>query len=333
MLKLSILDLTPISEGYSSAETLQQSLSLAKHADTLGYQRYWLSEHHNTNMLASASPEILAGQIAAATQRIKVGTGGIMLPNHTPLKVAENFRLLSALFPHRIDLGLGRAPGTDMRTALELRGTGASLHAEDFPQQLTQLLHYLHENAGPIQAVPLDVHPPDVWLLGSSTFSAQLAAARGLPFVFAHHIQPEPAEAALRLYHAQFQATPLNKNPRSMVAVSVLCAESDEAANNLARSADLMWLRFRQSNGHPGPLPSLRTVEAQKHSEAEQAVMQASRQRMFVGSPERVKAQLTALADQLGVEEIMINTLVHDPEARQQSYTLLAEAFDLTAQV
>ena len=282
-------------------------------------------------MLASASPEILAGQIAAVTRRIKVGTGGIMLPNHTPLKVAENFRLLSALFPRRIDLGLGRAPGTDMRTALELRGAGATLHAEDFPQQLTQLLNYLNENTGPIQAVPLDVPAPEVWLLGSSTFSAQLAAARGLPFVFAHHIQPEPAEAALRAYHAQFQPSALNEKPRGMVAVSALCAESDEAADTLARSADLMWLRFRQSNGHPGPLPSLKTVEAQQHSEAERALMQAGRQRMFVGSPERVKAQLTALAERLGVHDMMINTLVHDPEARQQSYALLARAFDLKA--
>lgn len=330
MLNLSILDLTPISEGFSSAETLQQTLSLAQQADMLGYQRYWLSEHHNTDMLASASPEILAGQIAAVTQHIKVGTGGIMLPNHTPLKVAENFRLLNTLFPGRIDLGLGRAPGTDLRTAFELRGAGANLHAEDFPQQLSKLLGYLYENAGPIQAIPLGTSAPDVWLLGSSTFSAKLAADRGLPFVFAHHIQPESAEAALEVYHKRFRASERLSQPQGMVAVSALCADSDEAAHALAKSADLMWLRFRQRNGRPGPLPSLDTANAQVYTEAEQAMIASSRQRMFVGSPERLKQELTDLAERLRVNEIMVNTLVHQPEARQRSYALLAKAFDLT---
>ena len=324
MLNLSVLDLTPISEGYSSVESLHQSLALAKAVEKWGYQRYWLSEHHNTNMLVSASPEILAGQIAAHTQRIKVGTGGIMLPNHTPLKVAENFRLLSALYPDRIDLGLGRAPGTDLRTAYELRGSGHS-HGEDFPQQLTRLLDYLHTNEGPIQAIPLEAKAPDVWLLGSSTFSAQLAAARGLPFAFAHHIQPEPAEAALRLYRENFQPSAYFSAPQAMVAVSAICAESDEAAQDLAQSADLMWLRFRQRQGRPGPIPSLATAKAQMHSAEEKAFMAASRQRMFVGSAETVYHHLSALSKRLGSEEVMVSTIIHEPEARQRSYELLAQ--------
>lgn len=324
-LKLSVLDLTPIAEGSSSAETLQQSCALAQQVDRLGYVRYWFSEHHNTNMLASASPEILVGHIAQQTRSLRVGTGGIMLPNHQPLKVAETFRLLSTLYPERIDLGLGRAPGTDLQTAYALRGT--LTQGDDFPQQLQQLWHYLHENTGPIQAIPLDAPATAVWLLGSSNFSAQLAARLGLPFAFAHHIQPEPAQQALALYQAQFQPSSVCAHPQNMLAVSVICAETDEEASALAQSADLMWLRFRSQQGRPGPLPSLATAQSQVYSDAERQIIAFNRQRMFVGSPERLRSELGDLAKAWGVQELMVSTLVHDPQARQRSYALLAAAF------
>lgn len=331
--RLSVLDLTPISEGHTAAETLQHTLELAKQADGWGYTRYWLSEHHNTSMLASASPELLLGQIAAVTQALKVGTGGVMLPNHAALKVAENFRLLEALYPGRIDLGLGRAPGTDLRTALALRRSAELLQVEDFPQQLTELLAYLQDQAvNGIQAIPLGVPAPAVWLLGSSTFSAKLAAERGLPFAFAHHIQPEPAAAALALYREQFQPSALLTQPMALAAVSVLCAPTQAEAEELALSADLTWLRFRQYQGRPGPVPSLATVKAQIFTAAEQAVMQASRQRMRVGSPQQLRQQLEQLAAELGVEELMLTTLVHGQAERLRSYQLLAEAFGLQSE-
>lgn len=327
---LSILDLTAISAGYSSAQTLQQSLALARLADRLGYQRYWLSEHHNSNMLASASPDLLAGQIAASTHRIEVGTGGIMLPNHAPLKVAENFRLLEALYPGRINLGLGRAPGTDLRTALALRRSPEALQADDFPEQLSELMAYLHEkHPNQILAIPTGFSPPPVWLLGSSTFSAQLAAARGLSFAFAHHIQPEPAQLALQKYFQGFQASPYLASPQAMIAVSAICAESDEAAAELALSAELTMLRFRLHQGQPGPVPSLEEAKAQIYSALEREVIDSTRQRMFVGSPQTLKDKLQGLAAEMGVQEIMISSLIHEPAARQRSFELLAAAFEL----
>jgi luciferase family oxidoreductase group 1 len=327
---LSILDLTPISEGSTATQTLHNSLDLAQQGDALGYHRYWLSEHHNTSMLASGAPELMVGQIAARTPRIKVGTGGIMLPNHAPLKVAENFRLLEALYPGRIDLGLGRAPGTDMRTALALRRSREALQAEDFPEQLTELQAYLDNQAiAGIQAIPLGVPAPAVWMLGSSTFGAQLAAARGLPFAFAHHIQPEPALLALQLYHQLFQPNRRNESPQAMLAISVICAETDQAANELAMSADLTLLRFHQFRGQPGPIPSVAEAKMQLYNPAEQDLIKSNRQRMFVGSPSTLKHQLSALAHSMGVKELMINTLTHAHSDRLNSYRLLAEAFAL----
>ncbi len=333
-LKLSILDLTPVSAGYSSIQTLQQSLVLASLADQLGYQRYWLSEHHNSNMLASASPDLLAGQIAARTQRIEVGTGGIMLPNHAPLKVAENFRLLEALYPGRINLGLGRAPGTDLRTALALRRAPEALQADDFPEQLSELMAYLHEkHPNKILAIPTGFSPPPVWLLGSSTFSAQLAAARGLSFAFAHHIQPEPAQLALQKYFQGFQPSPYLASPQAMIAVSAICAESDDAAAELAMSAELTMLRFRLNQGQPGPVPSVAEAQAQNYNALEQDLIASTRQRMFVGSPQTLRNKFEILAQQMGVQEIMISSLIHEPAARQRSFQLLAEAFELKSQI
>lgn len=334
---LSVLDLTPISAGYGSGETLRASLALAQAVDGMGYSRYWLAEHHNTSMLASAVPELMIGQIAAVTRHLRVGAGGIMLPNHAPLKVAENFRLLEALFPGRIDLGLGRAPGTDQFTALLLRGSREALLADDFPAQLAELQGFLgtgFEDDDPrrrIQAMPFDASAPALWMLGSSTYGAQMAARQGLPFAFAHHINPEPAHQALALYHQQFRPSPQLAEPYAILAVSAICAETDAAAQELASSAELGFARFYQLGGRSGPIPSVAEALAHDYTPQERQIIAATRGRMFVGGPATLHRRLSGLAAETGARELMISTLIHAPEARKASYRLLAEAFEVAA--
>lgn len=338
-LKLSVLDLTPVRNGFDTADALRNSLELARLADSLGYTRYWFAEHHNTSMLASAVPEIMIGQVAAITRHLRVGAGGIMLPNHAPLKVAESFKLLEALFPGRIDLGIGRAPGTDQLTALALRRSRSALLAEDFLEQLAELLGFLGRGFEEthllqrIQAIPLDAGSPEIWMLGSSTYGARVAAEQGHSFAFAHHISPEPALEALGLYQRNFKPSAALAQARSMLAVSVICAETDEQANRLAASADLTFLRFYRQGGQAGPLPSVEEALAYPYSAEERQVVKATRSRLFVGSAETLKAELSQLAEQAGVAELMLTSLIYDPEARQQSYRLLAEAFGLQAPV
>src|SRR5271154_196686 len=238
---LSVLDISPVPSGSSSSDALRNTLDLAKLADELGYSRYWLGGHHNTALIASTSPEVMIGHVANVTQRMRVGSGGIMLPNHAPLKVAETFRVLEALHPGRIDLGLGRAPGTDSLTALALRRSRELLGADDFPARLQDLLQFLDHGFPQghplerIRAMPDDVPMPDVWLLGSSDFSAELSAQMGLRFAFAHHIQPLPAIGALRTYREHFQPSEYLKQPEALIGVSVVCAETEERAEELAR--------------------------------------------------------------------------------------------------
>lgn len=334
LLRLSVLDLTPVPSGSTPAEALRHSVELAQAADQLGYIRYWLSEHHNTSMLASAAPELMIAHLAQQTRRIRLGSGGIMLPNHSALKTAENFRLLEALYPNRIDLGIGRAPGTDQLTALALRRTPdrRALLADDFPEQLAEMLGFLNNQPDPehpfarIKAIPLDVAAPPVWLLGSSSFSARLAARLGLSFAFAHHIAPEPALEALQLYRSEFRPSQYLSEPKALLAVSAICAASDAEADTLASSADLTWLRFRQNGGQAGPIPSVAEAQAYPYTELDREFVKASRNRMFVGGPESLRAQLSELASAAGVNELMITTLIHDPAARRESYRLIAEA-------
>ncbi len=332
-IKLSVLDLTPVSAGSNAAQSLKNSVDLVRLADELGYTRYWLSEHHNSSMLASAVPEIMIGHLAQVSKRIRVGAGGIMLPNHAPLKVAEQFKLLEALHPDRIDLGLGRAPGTDGMTALALRRTKSpdALMADDFPEQLTELSDFLAEKPAYLQAIPLGVKGPPIWLLGSSGYSVKLAAERGLAFGFAHHIQPEPAIAALNLYHDHFQPSEHLAQPQGLLAVSAICAETDEAADELAMSSDLTWLRFRTQGGQAGPIPSVAEAKEYPFSLQEREFVRISRQRVFVGSPQSLREQLTEIAEQAGVKEIMVTSLIHAHQDRLQSYKLLAQAFNLIA--
>jgi luciferase family oxidoreductase group 1 len=330
---LSVLDLSPIPSGATSQQALQNTFELAQLADQLGYSRVWYSEHHNSIGLASAAPEILIGHVAAKTTRIHVGSGGIMLPNHTPLKVVENFRLLEALHPSRIDLGIGRAPGTDRVTAFALRRSQEALNADDFPEQVAELLAFA-ANSFPdkhafrqITAIPADVNLPPVWLLGSSDFSAQVAAAYGLGFAFAHHINPNLAIPVLRYYREHFVPSPLREHPHAILTVSAICAETDSEAQALSSSLDLMLLRLQ--TGQVGPFPSPEEANRYPYTPMERRIIESSQSRRIVGDPASVYSRLSALADQCQADEIMITTLVHSQAARLRSYALLADAFAL----
>ena len=330
-LKLSVLDLSAIPSGSSGRDALLNTLDLARLADRWGYTRYWLSEHHNSPGLASATPEILIGHVAGATQRIRVGSGGIMLPNHSSLKVAESFRLLSALHPGRIDLGLGRAPGTDMLTAQALRRSGSG--GDSFPGQLAELLGFFgggFPEGHPyrqISAVPADAATPQLWMLSSSGYGAQVAAQEGLGLAFAHHIHPDPAVAALRIYQQSFQASEHFKVPASILAVAAVCAEDAAEAERLASSFDLLRLRIERGQG--GKFPSPEEAAAYPYEAFEQQRILENRSRFFVGTPGDVASQIRALAAEAGAEEVMVLTMVHDHQARRRSYELLGGAFGL----
>ena len=329
--QLSVLDLSPISTGSTSAQALRNTVDLAQLADELGYTRYWLAEHHNTRLIASSVPELMIGHVANATKRIRVGSGGVMLPNHSPLHVAETFRVLEALHPGRVDLGLGRAPGTDTVTALALRRSRQAVFSDDFPQQLDELLSFLSDDFveehpfRDVKAMPADVGTPETWLLGSSDFSAQLAAKLGLGFAFAHHIQPSPAIASLRMYRDYFRPSKYFAEPKALVGVSVVCAETDESAAELARPIELGLLRLRQ--GRLGQLPSVAEATDYRYTAEERQLIASNRDRVFIGSPTTVRERLATLADQAGVSEIMVTSLIHDHGDRRRSYELLAEAF------
>lgn len=331
--RLSVLDLSPVATGSTSVDALRNTLDLAKLADDLGYTRYWLAEHHNTQLIASSTPEVMIGHVASVTKHIRVGSGGVMLPNHAPLHVAEAFRVLEALHPGRIDLGLGRAPGTDSLTALALRRSREALSADDFPQRLDELLSFLdggfpenHPFQG-VKAMPDDVESPDVWLLGSSDFSSQLSAHLGLGFAFAHHINPLPAVRALREYQENFRPSVRLRKPQAILAVSALCAETDEKAQLLARPLELTLLRFRQ--GRSARFPSVEEATNYLYTPEDREIIRYNRQRTFIGSPESVRARVSELAGQAGVEEIMITTMMHDHADRRRSYELLAQAFGI----
>lgn len=336
-LPLSILDLSPVDAGSNSTQALRNTLALAQLGDRLGYKRYWLAEHHNSAMTASPAPEIMIGHVAQVTEHIRVGSGGMMLPNHAPLKVAEMFHVLEALHPGRIDLGIGRAPGTDHMTALALRGSREALNADDFPQQLAELLAFSGEGEDKgfpmghpfrrVRAVPSDVQLPPIWLLGSSDFGAQAAAAMGVGFAFAHHINPGFALPAIQIYRARFIPSEYLPSPKVILTTTVICAETDERAEELASSMRLAFLRLR--SGHPGPLPSPEEANAYNYTLAEQMASEETRGRQTVGRPEVVREKLLQLVEQTGADELMISAIVYGHENRARIYELLADAFDL----
>lgn len=326
---LSVLDVCPVAAGATTSDAIDDAVALARSAEALGLARYWLAEHHNTATIASSVPSILIAHLAAATSTLRIGSGGVMLANHAPLHVAESFRLLEAMHPGRIDLGIGRAPGTDGRTALALRRSAAALRADDFPSELDDLLGFLtdslaadHPLAG-VTASPPGGDAPPVYLLGSSGYSAQLAAELGLGFAFAHHINPGPAASVLRHYRDHFRPSRWSAEPYAILGLSALAADDDETAEHLAATLDLAWLRIAQ--GRTGPAPSFEEALAHRYSPDEEAVRRANRTRHAIGSGERVAARLRVMADEAAADEVMVLTMAHDLASRRRSYELLAE--------
>ena len=330
-LALSVLDQCPVPAGATAAEALQASLALAVAAEDLGYQRYWVAEHHNTASLASASPEIVAAAAGARTTSIRVGAGGVLLPHYSPLKVAESFRLLDALYPGRIDLGLGRTPGADPVAEAALQYRPGALGDEHFAEKLVDLLGFLdgtlepgHPYAG-VRAVPEGAGGPEVWVLGSSSHGAACAAYMGLPFAFAHFITPEFGPQLMRSYRSGFRPSTRLDQPRGVVAVSVVCAETDAEARRLATSVAL-W-RLRPEGGERGPLLPPDEAARAHLSPADRARTAQHRAAMVVGDPARVRTSLEGLAAAFGVDELVVLTVCHDPADRLRSYELVAEAF------
>ncbi|MEO8850547.1 MAG: LLM class flavin-dependent oxidoreductase [Allobranchiibius sp.] len=326
---LSVLDLSPVSSGRTGSAALRESVQLARSVEDMGYERYWVAEHHNLASVASSAPVVMMATIAASTTRIRVGAGGIMLPNHSPLQVAEQFRVLHALHPGRIDLGLGRAPGTDQLTAFALRRSREALAADDFPQQYAELLAYVdgfppEHPFAPITAQPDDVPLPPVWILGSSTYGAQAAAAFGTAFAFAGHFgETDPAEA-MRLYREGFRPSGRPgalAHPHSMLAVGAIAADDEKSAAEYARASALAMIRLRR--GNPGPFPSPQEAADHAWSELDEAMALQLRRFTTVGTGEQVARGLQSRAAACGADEVMVTTTVHDPAARRRSYELL----------
>lgn len=320
---LSVLDLVPIGSGSTASAALAASTTLVRRAEELGFRRYWVAEHHGMPGIASSAPAVLIAHLAAATSTIRVGSGGVMLPNHQPLVVAEQFGMLDALHPGRIDLGIGRAPGTDQRTARALRRGTAPLGADDFPEQLTELASYFR-GEGPVTAVPAHGQKPDLWLLGSSGYSAQVAGLLGLPFAFAHHFSGENTLPALALYRETFRPSPVLDAPYAMIAASVLAADTDDEARRLAMPGALQFLRLRQ--GEPGLVPTPEEAAAHPYSAQERAFVEDRLAGQVIGSPATVRAGVAELVGRTGVDELMVVTSAHDGADRLRSYELLAEA-------
>ena len=328
-LRLSVLDQSPIPDGATPADAVANTIDLARAADRLGYTRYWVAEHHSSPALASASPEILIGHLASATERIRVGSGAVMLPHYRPLKIAEQFRMLHTLHPGRIDLGIGRAPGSDAITASAIGNMASNI--DRFPDDVIDLVGWLEGRHHPdhpharIVANPAGEGAPEIWMTGSSAFGGALAAEIGLPFSFAHFINPEIGVGVVEAYRERFRPL-VTDVPRANVGVSVLCADTDEEAERLAASVQV-W-RWWRNRGRFGPIPSADEARDVLHA-ADQKPWRAGEGRMLLGSPDRVRADLEDLCQRYGVDEAMVVTICHDHAARVHSYELLANAFDL----
>ena len=331
MTTLSVLDLATVGTGATPAQALADTTRLAVVAESLGYHRMWVAEHHGMPAVASSAPAVLVGHLADATTTLRVGAGGVMLPNHAPRVVAEQFATLEALHPGRIDLGLGRAPGTDPATARALRRS-SDVGAERFPEDVVELIGYLADHDGPPvrpAPVPGRGYLPEVWLLGSSTFSAQLAGMLGLPFSFAFHFAPALVDQAVALYRSNYRDTGLSEGPRVMVAASVLCAETDEEARWLAGPSALTVLQLR--TGRLGPVVTPEEAAAYPWTDRERAVVAQATAEHVVGDPDTVHRGLTTLVDRTGADELMVSTRAHAFESRARSLTLVAERWGTSA--
>lgn len=324
MIPLSVLDLAPIVEGGDVAQALHHTRELARHVEALGYDRFWLAEHHNMDSVASAATAVLIGHVAAATERIRVGAGGVMLPNHAPLIIAEQFGTLATLFPGRIDLGLGRAPGTDRATTQALRRHLVSNQEEDYSRDVVELMRYFEpaEPGQAVRAIPGAGTQVPVWLLGSSLYSAQLAAYLGLPFAFASHFAPDLLMPALEIYRAQFRPSEALRKPHAVVGVNVIAAESDEQAAVLATSLQQRFLGMQrgQRGPLPRPVPSMEGLwNAQERAGVERMLAASA-----IGAPATVARQLAGLIKRTQADELIVATAVHAHGARLRSYELLA---------
>jgi luciferase family oxidoreductase group 1 len=333
MTRLSVLDQSPIRAGGTPAQAIAETVRLAEACERLGYHRYWLAEHHASEGLAGTAPEVLIARVAAATSAMRIGSGGVMLAHYSPLKVAETFRMLEALYPGRIDLGIGRAPGSDYRTSVALQAGPQPFGIEQFPNQVQDLLGYItntlpanHPFAG-VAAQPRGETVPDPWLLGSSDASAAIAAYFGTAFSFAHFITDEGGPQVMAAYREHFRPSRWREAPEGSIGVFVICAETMEEASRLARSRDLSRIRLEQ--GRFGPVPSVAEAEAYAYTDAERARIAYQRRRMVLGTPAEAKARLLEYGELYGVDEFVVVTICHEFAARLRSYELLAEAFAL----
>ena len=323
MVPFSVLDLSPIVQGGDAAQALQRSLELARHVEGLGYHRYWLAEHHNMPGIASAATAVVIAHVAAGTSTMRIGSGGVMLPNHAPLVIAEQFGTLEALFPGRIDLGLGRAPGTDQVTARALR-RGQNNSAETFPQDVLELQGYFRgTETGAVQAVPGAGLNVPIWLLGSSLFSAQLAGVLGLPFAFASHFAPDHLHEALALYRREFRPSEALTRPYAMAAIAVMAADTDDEARRLFTSLQQSFVRLRR--GKPTPLPPPVETMDGVWTPMEKAMVDHAFGEAVVGSPATVQRGIAAFIERTGVDELMVTAAIYDHAARLRSFALVAQ--------
>jgi luciferase family oxidoreductase group 1 len=326
---LSVLDLAPVGDGYTPADALAHSVELVRLAERLGYTRHWVAEHHNMPGIASSSPAVLIAHLAGATSTIRVGAGGVMLPNHASLVVAEQFGTLEAMHPGRIDLGIGRAPGTDPVTAAALRRLDVDrLGVDDFPEQLRDLLAYFDGSHPRIVAVPGRGYRPALWMLGSSDYSAQVAGVLGLPFSFAHHFAAANTLAAVEAYRASFRPSAELPEPYVMLGVPVICADTDERAQWLAGPSRLSFVRLRQ--GRPSPLPTPEAAGEYVFTPMEREIARSWMSPLVAGSPSTVAAGLEVLVARTRADELMVTTMVHGHADRLRSYELVADAWSLS---
>jgi luciferase family oxidoreductase group 1 len=329
MVPLSVLDLVPVRGGATARDALQEAVDLAQHTERLGYLRYWFAEHHGMASIASSSPEILIEHIASATTRLRVGSGGIMLPNHSPLRVAEAFHTLAALHPGRIDLGLGRAPGTDPATSRALR----PFDGEQFPELLRELLALSRRTFpadhpfGSVRVVPGDVPLPPIWVLGSSGAMADFAGSLGLGYSFARHFSPNSPQPAIRAYRRSFVASEQFPSSHVILGVSMICAPTEEEAEYQAASTDLAWVRLHRREFTP--LPSPEEAIAYEYSPQERVIVEANRQRHFIGTPFTVASTIRNLVNDTGADEIMVTSMMYGRDARFRAYELLANEWGI----
>lgn len=342
MVTLSVLDQSPIRKGGSAAEAFANTIDLAKQAERLGYSRYWLAEHHNTSSFAGSAPEVLIAAVAAATNHIRVGSGGVMLPHYSPLKVAECFRVLETLYPGRIDLGVGRAPGGDMRTTRALQPGPQAYDVGVFPQQVELLRQFLEDAMGlhgeeggfpadhpyvGLHATPRGPGMPALWMLGSGGDGAIIAAQLGLAYCFAHFINQDAGTQPLELYRRNFRPSRDNASPRGSIAVSVTVADTEEEAKRIASSRNLWVMHLLQNKA--GSFPPIEEALSYPYTDPDRVMLRAIEQRSITGSPEQVRAKLLALGETHGVDDFIILTITYDQKDRVRSYELLAEAMGL----